>query len=456
MLILRFLEKKELKCWQGGGMCGWMRVMNRAVMLKSVRQLLGLAFLACPVAVATGSASAFFLWALDSVTQWQWMHPGALYALPVAGLVVGLIYHYLGKGADKGNPLIIDEIHEEGGGVPTRMAPLVLLGTLVTHAFGGSAGREGTAVQMGGGLAAGLARLFRVGSKSRRVMLMCGVAAGFGSVFGTPLAGTIFAMEVLFIGRIQYDALVPVLIAAILGDAVCTAWGAHHAVYTLEVAPGAGIRAFFDGWLLLKVALAGVVFGLMGRGFAGLTHGLQRGFAKLVPYAPLRPMLGGVLVIAMVLGLGTRDYLGLGVEAGPTGGTSVLSSFEADGAEPWDWLGKTVFTAVTLGSGFKGGEVTPLFYIGSTLGHSLGEWMKEPVALFAALGFLAVFAGASNTPLACTVMGVELFGGHHAVSFAVACFMAYQCSGHQGIYRTQRVAVNKGNQPSCRDSKVLP
>lgn len=426
----------------GKGVVGW-GLMSRAHVLHSVRQLLWLGLLACPVAAAAGSASAFFLWALEAVTRWHWAHPASLYALPVAGLLVGLLYHYLGKGADKGNNLIIDEIHEPGGGVPLRMAPLVLLGTLATHVCGGSAGREGTAVQMGGGLAGGLARLLRVGGESRRVMLMCGVAAGFGSVFGTPLAGAIFALEVLVIGRIQYEALAPVLLAAVLGDAVCTAWGAHHTMYHLEVAPGAGLRAVFDGGLLLKAALAGCVFGLMGRGFAGLTHGLQRGFAKLAPYAPLRPVVGGCVVMALVWLLGTREYLGLGVEAGPAGGTSILSSFEPEGAGPWDWLGKTVLTAVTLGSGFKGGEVTPLFYIGSTLGHVLGGLLNEPVALFAALGFLAVFAGVSNTPLACTVMGVELFGAHHAVAFAVACFAAYHCSGHRGIYRAQRVGVRK-------------
>jgi H+/Cl- antiporter ClcA len=400
--------------------------------------------LALMVAAVAGSASALFLWALDKVTRWHWERPELLWGLPLAGLLVGLLYHYLGKGSEGGNNLLIDEIHEPGGGVPARMAPLVLIGTLMTHLCGGSAGREGTAVQMGGSLGGWLARVFRVGVHNRRVMLMCGVAAGFGSVFGTPLAGAIFAMEVLIIGRIQYDAVIPVLLASVVGDAVCTAWGAEHTMYHLEVSPAGGNRAAFDALLLGKVALAGLGFGLVGRGFAESTHGLQRGFARVLPYAPLRPVLGGVLVIALVYAVGTRDYLGLGVEVPPGGRVSILAAFEEGVATGWSWFWKSLFTSVTLGSGFKGGEVTPLFFIGATLGHAMGVMMQEPVALFAALGFIAVFAGAANTPLACTVMGMELFGAHYGMYFGVACFMAYFFSGHGGIYRAQRLGVAKG------------
>ena len=399
--------------------------------------------LALPVAVVAGSASALFLWSLERVTARQWHHPWLLWLLPVGGVAVGLLYHHLGKGSDKGNNLLIDEIHRPGGGVPARMAPLVLIGTLVTHLFGGSAGREGTAVQMGGSLAALLARWFRVTQENRRLMLMCGIAAGFGAVFGTPLTGAIFAMEVLVIGRVQYDALIPVLVASVVGDATCSAWGIHHTVYHLDVPHADGSHAVFDAMLLGKVALAGIAFGLGGQLFSELTHRLQRGFAKAVPCAPLRPALGAVLVIAMAYALGTRDYLGLGVDAPPGGQVSIVASFQEGGATPFSWLWKTLFTSVTLASGFKGGEVTPLFFIGSTMGNVLGGFMHEPVALFAALGFIAIFAGAANTPLACTVMGIELFGAHHAVCFAVACFVAYFFSGHSGIYLSQRIGVAK-------------
>jgi H+/Cl- antiporter ClcA len=414
--------------------------------IAKTRQILFWTVLALPIAIIAGSACALFLVSLGWVTQVHWSHPYLLWFLPVGGMAVGLLYHYLGKNADRGNNLLIDEIHQPGGGVPTRMAPLVLIGTLVTHMFGGSAGREGTAVQMGGSLADTLARWFHLGPENRRLMLLCGVSAGFGAVFGTPLTGAIFAMEVLVIGRLQYDALIPVLVASIVGDATCTAWGIDHTVYHLDVSASAGSHAPFNAWLILKVALAGIAFGLGGRFFSELTHRIQSEFSKRIAFPPLRPVIGALIVIVMTLGLGSRDYLGLGVEAPPGGQVSILTSFEEGGATPISWLWKTLFTAVTLGSGFKGGEVTPLFFIGSTLGNALGVLFHEPVALFAALGFIAVFAGAAKTPLACTFMGIELFGAHYAIYFGVACFVSFYFSGRSGIYPAQLRTAQGSNE----------
>jgi H+/Cl- antiporter ClcA/PII-like signaling protein len=419
------------------------RLLNPREHLGSIGQLLTWTALVLPVAVLSGSASALFLWALDRVTRLRWENPWLLWLLPAAGVVVGLLYHLLGQRAEGGNNLIMDEIHEPGGGVPARMAPLVLVGTLLTHLFGGSAGREGTAVQMGGSLAGAYGRIARIGADNRRVLLMAGVAAGFGSVFGTPLTGAIFAMEVLVIGRMDYTALIPVLVASVVGDVTCSAWGIRHAVYHIDFAPVGGAHALFDGTLMAKVIVAAMAFGLASQLFSELTHGLQTLFKRAVPYAPLRPAVGGALVIAFVWLLGTRDYLGIGVTAPDPGATTILSAFTANGATPWSWWWKLLLTALTLASGFKGGEVTPLFFIGATLGHTLAGLLGAPVDLLAGLGFIAVFAGATNTPLACTMMGLELFGAHHVVYFAVACFVAYFFSGHSGIYGAQRVGVPK-------------
>jgi H+/Cl- antiporter ClcA len=419
------------------------RLFDYRMQLANLGQLAKWSVLVIPAAMLAGSASALFLWALERVTVARWDHPWLLYLLPVGGVGIGFLYHGFGREAERGNNLILEEIHQPGGGVPGRMAPLVLIGTLGTHLFGGSAGREGTALQMGGSLAATYGRLFRIKVENRRVLLMAGVAAGFGSVFGTPLTGAVFALEVLVAGRMQYDALIPVLVASVVGDATCTAWGIHHTIYHIAFAGSAArFAALTPRWLAAAVA-GGIAFGLVGRFFAELTHALHQSFSRIVPYAPLRPALGAAIVILLTWGVGTRDFLGLGVTSPDPHGVSILSAFTPGGAHPFSWGWKLMFTAVTLASGFKGGEVTPLFFIGATLGHVLGGLFGVPVDLFAGLGFIAVFAGAANTPLACTLMGVELFGAAHLVYYAIACFLAYYFSGHSSIYRSQLLGVRK-------------
>ena len=427
----------------------------------------------CPVAFAIGSACAFFLYALDMATQLRWREPWLLFLLPVAGLAIGCVYHWLGKPAEGGNNLIVEQIHEPGGGVPVRMAPLVLFGTLLTHLFGGSAGREGTAVQMGGSIAGAFARIFKFNANGtpeqqrtlERTLLMAGVAAGFGAVFGTPLTGAIFAMEVLSLGGMNYRALFPCLFASIVGDWSCSVWGIVHTSYHITLGPAQRV----DPWLLGKVALASIAFGAAGRLFAEMAHGFQFLYKKFIPSPVLRPAVGGMLVIALVYLVGSRDYLGIGVTPPPLGldgsrdfhGVCIVSAFHAGGAESWSWLLKIIFTCVTISSGFKGGEVTPLFFVGATLGNVLAILLNAPVDLFAGLGFVAVFAAAANTPLACTIMGIELFGSRAEISsgytvyFAVACVLAYLFSGHSGIYLSQKIGTPKIHSPEVEGDTSL-
>ena len=392
-----------------------------------------------PVGLLVGSCCAGFLWSLDAVTELFWRLPWLLYLLPGAGVVVGLLYHRFGRSVEAGSNLIVDEIHEPGAGVPTRIVPLVFVGTIVTHLFGGSAGREGTALQIGGGIASAWGALLPGLSKAERsTVLMAGVAAGFGGVFGTPFAGTIFAMEVLAIGRMSYGAVLPCLCAAVLSDWACGWWGVAHTHYSIGV-----VTEQLGLVLLAKAALGGVCFGLAAQLFSRSAHALQAWIAHKIAQPYLRPVVGGVVVIALVQLTGSREYLGLGVTAPSADMTSIVSAFSVGGADPFSWAWKIVFTVVTISSGFKGGEVTPLFFIGATLGNALAVVLGMPVDFMAALGFVAVFAAAANTPLACTVMAIELFGGAHIVYFATACFVAYSFSGHTGIYHAQRVGEAK-------------
>ncbi len=377
-----------------------------------------------------GSASALLLWSLNLATAIRESHLWLIVLLPVAGLGVGCMYLYFGTAVEAGNNLIFDEVHDPRRTVPVRMTPLVLIGTFLTHLFGGSAGREGTAIQTGASLADQLARPLRLSAAERRILLMCGISAGFASVFGTPLAGAVFGMEVLAIGVVSYEALVPCFVAAFAGDLTTRAWGITHTVYTVSNTPTVTARG------LLLAAFAGAIFGVVAMLFARTVHGIAAIFRRYIAWSPIRPFVGGVIVAAAVFALHTTKYIGLGIPG-------ILAAFS--GPQPsYDWAAKFLFTVVTLGAGFKGGEVTPLFFIGATLGNALAYVLPLPPSLLAGMGFVAVFAGAANTPVASTLMAIELFGSEAAAYAGVACAFSYFFSGHSGIYRAQRAGIRKG------------
>jgi H+/Cl- antiporter ClcA len=377
------------------------------------------------VGVIGGVGAAAFLHSLAWATRSRERHAWLLWLLPVAGFAIGLTYHYGAGRASGGNNLVLDQIHEPTEHLPRRMAPLILIAAVITHLFGGSAGREGVALQVSAGLSDHLTRLRKRSPADRRGLLVIAIAAGFGAVFGTPIAGAIFALEVPTVGRLRSGRLlVPCLLSALVGDRLTRALGIVHAVN--PTFPSFAITARHGAQV---VGLA-VACGLVAWAFIAAVRAVKQASCR-IGWPPLRPVAGGLVVIAMVGLAHSRSYLGLSVPL-----ASLALAGTQVGASMFAW--KLSFTAVTLGSGFQGGEVTPLFVMGATMAAAVGPHLGLPVGIAAAIGFVAVFAAASNTPLACTVLAVELFGGNILPAAAIACAVATLTSTRRSIYSAQR------------------
>lgn len=444
--------------------------MSPATGSRAARHL-RLAGLALASGVLVGLAAFGFLAGLDWATRTRWAHPGLIWLLPVAGLATGAAYHFFGGRAGEGNTLLLEEIHEPSAWVPRRMAPMVAGATVVSHLFGASVGREGSALQMAGSLTDLLNRTFRIGREDRRVLLIAALGGGFGAVFGVPWAGLVFGLEVQVMRRVRTPgllrwlagrwragrpvaagagdaavapvpgddlagdqraggtpdappsrlraAVVPTAIASFVGYMVVRLLGHHEAAHPR-------FPSGLDGVLLGRAAVIGLACGVTAVVFVEATEAIRRRVNRLVTWPPLRPLVGGVVTVAVAAVIG-RDQLGLSIHL-------VERAFAGDGIGFADPGWKLALTAVCLGTGFVGGEVTPMFVMGATLGAALsGPIGLDPVA-GATLGYAAVFAGAANAPVACTVLAVELFGPAVAVPAAVTCVAAFAASGRYGIY----------------------
>lgn len=379
------------------------------------------------IGVVCGVLGTLFHRGVESATLLRETHPQLIWALPVAGLAIVAVYRILGV-EGMGTDSVIDQI-ETGEGLTPRLVPAIFAATVATHLAGGSAGREGAALQMGGGIGLFLGRIFRLDEIDLKTATMAGMAAFFSALFGTPVAAAVFAMGVASVGILRLPAFVPCLIASLAAYGLSLFLGVEPTRFTLafpEVDPATLVRV---GVLAALCAMLSVVF-------CELLHHLEAALERRLPNAWLRALAGGAALLALTLALGTRDYNGVGME-------TIVRAVEQGSAVPSAFLWKMLFTAITLSTGFKGGEVVPCFFIGATFGCVAGPLLGLDPRFAAAIGLVALFCGAVNCPLASTFLSIELFGAEGMVYFAVACGLAYMLSGYSGLYFSQRILFDK-------------
>lgn len=409
------MDTKELQAaarrW---GLYGWTFVKWTAV--------------AAVIGCVCGFIGTLFHFGVHEVTAFRGAHPWVLYLLPLAGLVI-VGFYKLTKTDGLGTDDIIDAVHQ-GKLLPILLLPAIFFGTVLTHLCGGSAGREGAALQMGGSIGYNIAKLFHFPDHDRRTATVCGMAAFFSALFGTPLAATLFAMMVEDVGLSFSVAFVPGFCAALLAYGISLACGIAPTRFALSAVPALGILP------VLQVALLGVACAAVTRLFCLLLHVAEHQLPKRLPNPWVRVVLGGVVVVALsyLIGVGRYNGAGMGV---------ITAAVEQGQALPWDFICKILLTAITLASGFKGGEVVPSFYIGATFGCVFGPLLGLPAGFSAAVAMVAVFCGATNTLVPSLLLAYELFGGAGLELIALGCGLSYMLSGYHGLYSSQTFLSDK-------------
>lgn len=387
-------------------------------------------FISCQlIGLTIGCSSALFLFLLEYCTELRVNNSFLIYFLPFAGLLIGLIYYYFGKEVSKGNNLLLEEFQKPTKKKLIIMAPLILFGTLITHLFGGSAGREGTAVQLGGAISSQFFFLKRLGLNDKKLLLAIGISAGFAGVFGTPFAATIFSLEILCFSKKELKYVFPCLLTSLTSYYCCMYWPITHSHYEALTLPS------FNFTNYLWVALIGVLCGLLAFIFTNILHFFSTIYKLFNVFPPIKTMIGGLILSVTIILFDLHKFSGLGI---PTIQESFFHILPSS-----DFIIKLLLTTFTLAIGFKGGEVTPLFFIGATFGNALIWFIPLPLPLLAGIGFLAVFAGATHSPIASSIMGIELFGFEGFEYIFIACSMAYFFSGKKGIYSSQKISYPK-------------
>jgi H+/Cl- antiporter ClcA len=408
-------------------------ITEESVLLISIFKWFVLASL---VGVAVGISTTVFLVALEWSSARLGQNSYFFFLLPVALALSSYITKYLAPEAEgHGTEKVIEAVHRRSGRIKAIVVPVKLVTTIITLACGGSAGKEGPCAQIGGGLASTIGNLLRFDDADRRKLVICGISAGFSSVFGTPIAGAMFGLEVLFVGGIRYDVLLPTFIAGVMGYQVSSSLGITYFYHQIDFVPA------FSELFFIKVIIAGVLFGLCSLLLIETLNYFNHLSKKIPWWDPLKGLLGGFALVILALVLSTR-YLGLGLE-------TIESALDGVHIVWYSFAAKILFTCITLTFGGSGGMVTPIFFIGATLGSLLAELFGVDPATFAAIGMVSLLAGAANTPIAASILAVELFGAKIAPSAAVACVTSFLMTGHRSVYPSQIFAMMKSS--SFRD-----
>lgn len=402
---------------------------EESVLLVSVSKWFILASIA---GTLVGLSTTAFLLMLSWSTRFAGQYRFYFLALPAALFLSSFLTRYLSPEAEgHGTERVIEAVHRHGGKIKGRVVPVKLVTTVLTLAAGGSAGKEGPCAQIGGGMAALFANLLRFDAKDRRKLVICGISAGFASVFGTPIAGAIFGIEVLFVGAIMYDVLLPSFISGIVAYQVSSALGISYFYHPIWFVP-TFTEAFF-----VKVVVAGILFGLCSRFLVETLRYFKRVSEKMTFWEPLKAFVAGALLSGSGLLFSTR-YLGLGLE-------TIESALGGKPVPPPAFLFKTLTTCITLNFGGSGGMVTPIFFVGASAGNLFARMMGLDLATFSAIGMVSLLAGAANTPIAASILAVELFGRDIAPYAAVACVVSFLMTGHRSVYPSQVLAIQKSS-----------
>ncbi len=379
-------------------------------------------------AVVMGIISFVFLKMLGLSSVFREFFPYCIWFLPLSGMLTAFVYKRYGGESSKGNNLIIQSANE-GVKVPKRLAFLTFIFTLLTHFSGGSAGREGTAVQIGGTLTSNVADKLGFKNEDRKIIILSGLSAAFGSVYGTPLAGAFFGMEVCCIGQLSVSAVIPCFLSSYLANAVTLLLGATHEVHKISAIPSLDIKS------VLVFISASILFGLIGKLFALGVKYLKLLYAKIFKNTVLSALIGSVIVVLLIVLLNLNEYEGLSTWQQTT-------AFEGN-ANWYDMPVKFILTTLTLGAGFQGGEVTPLFDIGASFGGWYANMFGIEPSFLAAIGLICVFGSAANTPITTIMLGIELFGAEAVPYFVFASLISFIASGKSGIYSAQERKLSK-------------